>query len=230
MSHIYLNHLLKSDTPSYANNGKLEINRTRSIKNGDTSNETELLFSNHMGTHIDAPFHFGDDGKALDEYPPDFWICEVPYTIEYFAAPEEILSLEVLFPFLEKIPKNADILILKTGFEKYRTTNLEYYCFQNPAIEPNVGLWLRKNRKLKFFGFDYISLSSRAHRNMGKESHRAFLSETLGGVSIEGDPILLIEDMKLSELGKTLNKLIVSPFLFEKADGAPVTVLAELKN
>ncbi|EMJ96563.1 cyclase family protein [Leptospira alstonii] len=230
MSYIYLNHLLNLDTPSYANNGKIEINRIRSIKNGDTSNETELSFSNHMGTHIDAPFHFGDNGKTLDEYSPDFWICETPYLIEYLANPEEILSLEVLLPDLEKVPKNADVLLLKTGFEKYRTTNREYYCFQNPAIEPNVGLWLRRNRKLKFFGFDYISLSSRAHRSMGKESHRAFLSEILNGVSIEGDPILLIEDMKLSELGESLNKLIVSPFLFEKADGAPVTVLAELKN
>ncbi|TQE84043.1 cyclase family protein [Leptospira noguchii] len=230
MSYIYLNHLLKSNTPSYANNGKLEILRTRLIKAGDTSNETELAFSNHMGTHIDAPFHFSDFGKKLDDYAPGMWFCNFPHIIEYNAEPGEILGLEKLKPLLKDIPESTDVLILRTGFEKYRNSNLDFYCFQNPAIEPSVGLWLRKNRRLKFFGFDYISLSSRAHREMGKESHRAFLCDFLNENKIEGDPILLIEDMKLSEIKNSLHRIIVSPLLFENADGAPVTVLAEIKS
>lgn len=230
MKHIYLNHPLELNTPSYANNGKLEINRTRSIKNGNTSNETELSFTNHIGTHIDAPFHFDDDGKTVDQYSPDMWICETPWVMELNANPAEILSLEKLLPLMEAIPKEADALILKTGFEKHRKSNLEYYCFQNPAIEPSVGFWLRKNRSLKFFGFDYISLSSRAHRNMGRESHRAFLCNNLDGTIIEGEPILLIEDMKLSEIEKSIRRLIVSPLLFQNADGAPVTILGEIES
>ncbi|MCW7462967.1 cyclase family protein [Leptospira limi] len=228
MTHIYLNHILGLDTPSYANSGKMEILRTRSISKGDSSNEAELSFTNHMGTHIDAPYHFGSEGKALDEYPANFWVCESPYIIEYNAAPAERLGLETLLPFLKNIPDPTDVLILKTDFEKYRKDNLEYYCFQNPAIEPEVGIWLRKNKNLKFFGFDYISLSSRSHRAMGRESHQAFLCAKVNDIEIKGDSILLIEDMKLSELKQPVTKLIISPLLFEKADGAPVTVIAEV--
>ncbi|MDI7217532.1 cyclase family protein [Leptospira santarosai] len=229
MNYIYLNHFLELNTPSYANNGKLKINRTRSIKNGDTSNEAELIFSNHLGTHIDAPFHFSNEGMTLDEYPANFWICEKAHIMEYPAEPGEILGLEALLPLLKKVPENTEALILKTGFEKYRKSNLEYYCLQNPAIEPSVGLWLRRNRRLKFFGFDYISMSSRAHRNMGKQSHRAFLCKDLDGVNLDSNPILLIEDMKLSDIKISIDKLIVCPLLFEKADGSPATILAKLK-
>lgn len=230
MKYLSLSHILTSQTPSYANNGKLEILRTRSIKAGDTSNETELAFNNHMGTHIDAPFHFSELGKKLDDYTPDMWFCNFPYMIEYNAEPGEVLSLGKLKPLLEDIPESTDILMLRTNFEKYRNSNLNFYCFQNPAIEPSVGLWLRKNRRLKFFGFDYISLSSRAHREMGRESHRAFLCDSLNENMIEGDPILLIEDMKLSEIKNSLRCIIVSPLFFESADGAPATVLAEIKS
>ncbi|AXX16230.1 cyclase family protein [Leptospira borgpetersenii] len=230
MNYIYLNHLLNLNTPSYANTGKFEINRTRSIINGDTSNESQLFFSNHIGTHIDAPFHFNDEGMTLDEYPANFWVCERSHVIEYLANPGEVFDLDKLLPSLKKVPENTEALILKTGFEKYRESNLEYYCFQNPAIEPNVGLWLRKNRRLKFFGFDYISMSSRVHRNMGKQSHRAFLCKNQDGLNVESDPILLIEDMKLSGIsGASIDRLIVCPLLFDRADGSPAIILAKLK-
>jgi kynurenine formamidase len=72
-------------------------------------------------------------------------------------------------------------------------------------------------------GFDFISLSSYAHRDLGREAHRAFLAE----LEIDGDnkdPILIIEDMDLSKIKICLSKIIVSPLRFEMADGAPVTV------
>ena len=117
---IYLNHILSNNTPAYGNSGMLELAIARSILKGDTSNETTLRFSNHIGTHVDASYHFDNDGKCLDEYPANFWECNSPYLIEYEATPGEILELSNMISYLEKIPNETDILILKTKFEKYR--------------------------------------------------------------------------------------------------------------
>ncbi|MCR4639841.1 cyclase family protein [Ruminococcus sp.] len=38
-----------------------------SIKKGDVCNLTELSMCAHNGTHVDAPFHFIDGGKTIDE-------------------------------------------------------------------------------------------------------------------------------------------------------------------
>ncbi|MCR4846524.1 MAG: cyclase family protein [Eubacterium sp.] len=39
----------------------------QSIKNGDICNLTELKMCAHNGTHVDAPYHFIDSGKTIDE-------------------------------------------------------------------------------------------------------------------------------------------------------------------
>ncbi len=45
---------------------KREVNR---IKNGDQYNLTSFSMCSHNGTHIDAPFHFFDNGKTVEEIP-----------------------------------------------------------------------------------------------------------------------------------------------------------------
>lgn len=41
--------------------------RVRSMDDGETYNLTELTMCVHNGTHTDAPFHFINDGKTIDE-------------------------------------------------------------------------------------------------------------------------------------------------------------------
>ena len=66
---------------------------------------------------------------------------------------------------------------------------------------------------------DLISISSYSNREEGRKAHHAFLNPD------EGEPILLIEDMKL-DTNSSFNKVIVAPLLIDNADGSPCTVLA----
>ena len=70
---------------------------------------------------------------------------------------------------------------------------------------------------------DLISISSYSNRSEGRKAHHAFLNPA------EGEPILLIEDMKL-DVFNLISKVIVAPLRIEKADGVPVTVFAEIQN
>jgi kynurenine formamidase len=224
MKTLYLSHTLNNHTPTYGDAGKFEFQRVRAIEKGDTSNESYLNISNHLGTHIDAPYHFDNNGLSLDEYPADYWICNKPYLMNFNTNLTDPIGLGILLPYLEAIPFDTDLVLLKTGFEIHRT-NKEIYCFKNPSVLPEVGIWLRKHRKLKFWGMDYISISSRMNREIGRETHKAFLSNSSES---SGDPILLIEDMHLDELVISPSRVTVGPILFEKADGAPAIVIAEI--
>ncbi|MBA4700084.1 MAG: cyclase family protein [Ruminococcus sp.] len=46
-----------------------EYERLLEIKNGDACNLTYLKLCAHNGTHMDAPWHFLDEGRRIDELP-----------------------------------------------------------------------------------------------------------------------------------------------------------------
>lgn len=226
---IFLNHVLSPTTPTYGNSGSLIIEKSREIQNGDTSNEHILHFSNHIGTHVDSPYHFDDRGFKLTDFPADFWFCENPYLLECQAGPEETITLEKFLPLIQKMDTGTDCILFKTNFESYRETR-EIYCFKNPSITPDIPLYLRNNFNLKFFGVDYISISSRANREMGRKTHKAFLCREYEGEKFNSEPILLLEDLKLSSLHTHPKQIWIAPMFFQNSDGAPVTVVADVEN
>ena len=51
----------------YPGDPKPEKKRMMSIENGDVCNLTAFSMCAHNGTHADAPYHFIDDGRTIDE-------------------------------------------------------------------------------------------------------------------------------------------------------------------
>ncbi len=49
-------------------------NRVMSIPNGDVCNLTEIKMCAHNGTHVDAPFHFIDGGRTIDQMGLDPYV------------------------------------------------------------------------------------------------------------------------------------------------------------
>ena len=224
---IFLSHVIDHSTPHYGGQGPFELNRVKCIEDGDSSNNTEITIPSHFGTHIDAPFHFDHDGQTLESYPADFWRCSNPYLLEYNAEKEEIIGLDKIQDMLNQIPIETDLLLVRTGIENERNPGLQSdYIFKGPGIEPEIGIWLRKHRKLKMIGFDFISLTSYSNRELGRNAHQAFLSNDLDD-SVTSPPILIIEDMHLCKLIHTPDAVWVIPLRFQQSDGAPVTVVAE---
>lgn len=224
MSLIYLSHLLSENTPFYGGNGRVQIERVRSMADGDSSNNSGLALPAHAGTHIDAPYHFDSDGATLDTYPPEFWQAICPWLLDASCKEGEILDLDRLGETLKKIPMECDLLLLRTRAEKWRTLNSELYAERGPGVAADVANWLRCHRRLKFIGLDFISVSSYLHREVGREAHKAFLASHESG----NPPVLIIEDMALSELDNSPKSVWIVPLLYSQADGAPVTVLAQI--
>lgn len=51
-----------------------EIEKVNSIDRGDVCNLTRLVMCAHNGTHVDAPFHFLNEGKTLEKMPLDSFV------------------------------------------------------------------------------------------------------------------------------------------------------------
>ena len=224
MSWIYLSHILTESTPLYGGKGQVKIERVRSIFKGDTSNNTEISLSAHAGTHVDAPFHFDPDGETLENYPADHWHVSKTALINYQAEPGMVLGMKHLGEDLEQVSKDIDLLLLRTGAEKWRDLEQHSYCEQGVGLGTDVAGWIRHNLNLKFIGLDFISVSSPLHRQEGRATHRALLGKTPSC----SEPVMIIEDMALSVLANAPESVWIVPIRFSEADGAMATVFAKV--
>ncbi len=214
---IFLSHFLSEETPGYGGSTGFSRRHVSKIAEGASSNSQEWTISNHIGTHIDLSAHFDDQGKRLDFFKAEDWVFNTPFLITLDSKAGDILMPGSVF---EAIPMEADFLIIKTGFQKFRKERA--YWESNPGLSPELAAWFREHRpNIKALGFDLISITSYTNRPLGRIAHKAFL-----GVDDKTRPLRVIEDMKLDELVSHPKQVVVSPILVEGADGAPVTVIA----
>src|SRR4030065_2482289 len=55
----------------------VNMHRTSSIASGDSSNVTQISMSCHTGTHVDAPDHFLNNGKTVENLSLDLLVGRV---------------------------------------------------------------------------------------------------------------------------------------------------------
>jgi kynurenine formamidase len=210
-----LSYNISENTPLYGNGKGISITSDKEISNGDSCNTMNITFPNHTGTHIDLPCHFDPNGNSLSDYPPNFWEFN---QVELVDLSNKIKECELVSSdkFLKIINPEIDLLLIKTGFWKYRGT--DKYTLTAPGISSELAGYLReKFLKLRCIGMDIISISSFSHRDEGRKAHHAFLNPE------NGNPILLIEDMNLGN-AISFKKVIVAPLMVENADGTPCTI------
>ena len=217
---ILLSHVLSTKTPSYGDRDKFEVIKKSEISGGDTSNTAMWNFSNnHIGTHIDVPYHFDDAGKQLLDIPNNDWFFNQVCMINIPRDDCTLISQEDIMG--KDIAGSVELLLIRTGYEKYRSN--DRYWNDNPGIAPEIAGYLRgKYPKLRCIGFDFISLTSWKSRGVGKLAHKEFLSPGQNNA-----PILVVEDMSLVNVRSKLKKVIVAPLMVDGADGGPVTVFGE---
>lgn len=220
MDYIYLSHPLSELTPTFGNRDKFELKVNSSIRHGHTSNSYSFTFSsNHLGTHIDLPNHFYDNGKRISDILPAEWIFN---RVQIVSVPCDDAKLIDIYDMDGMIDENVELLLIKTGFQKYRST--EKYWNENPGISPQLAIYLKNTcSNLRCIGFDFISLTSWKFRNEGKEAHKILL-----GSNERRNPIFIIEDMSLQNVFGDIINVIALPLVVEHADSSPVTVLCQI--
>jgi kynurenine formamidase len=216
---VYLSHPLANNTPLYGGANNIQIQPNATIRSGDSANSLKLSFPNHASTHVDVPYHFIDDGQKLTSYDASFWIFNHPVCIDVLAEEGYLISYNDV---VGKINKKTDLLLIRTGYETFRSE--PKYWQNNPGLSSNLAKGLRTNYpNIRALGVDVISISSRLHRQKGRKAHREFLGSHYGS-----EPIVLIEDMSLINYRSEISRVIVLPLMILGADGAPCTVIGKV--
>ncbi|MEM0466441.1 MAG: cyclase family protein [Candidatus Thermoplasmatota archaeon] len=221
--YILLSYPINTATPSYGNTPPLQIEPYQQIAQGNSCNTSLIHMHNHLGTHIDAPYHFTNTGKKITDYPIEDFIFSHPIVLDIPKNPGELVLVDELQSYSSSLG-SCDMIIFRTGFWKYR--NETVYRLKNPGISPEIAHYLRTEYpNIRCVGIDSISISSFIHRELGRKAHTIFLQDK----EYSSDPILLLEDMDLSSKKLTrLRQVFVCPLFIANLDSSPCTVVGVL--
>ena len=157
--YLELSHRLNSRTPLPPGVPAYEFHHHSSMKRGDVSDLFMLHFSNHTGTHIDAPWHFVDSGIPISEFRLEEFIFDRPACIDLSLQDGQLIEVAHLKPLAEMI-RRADLLLIRTGYTKARKEDSKRYTWQSPGVSTRAAEYLVEHfPHLSAIGLDTVSLA-----------------------------------------------------------------------
>lgn len=129
---------------------------------------------------------------------------------------------EDLIPHREDV-KDADLLLIRTGFSKYRREKPDVYENNGPAVSSRLARYLQDNMShLKALALDFVSLASYSDTKDGDLAHQIMLG------MYHDRYICIIEDVNMEGLPSGfLKNAAAVPLIIEGIDSSPVTMWAE---
>lgn len=222
--YVELSYVVTEEDPVYPDNPKDIFEPRTRIEKGDASNSTYVHHFTHNGTHIDAPFHFDKNGKKIDQIPLEDLIYEKPAFVNIAIEPSGRITKEDL-----NVPDGSDLVIIRTGFGKFRKENPAMYRFMFPGFEKAAVRYIREDlRSVKAVMVDFISVDQIVEgADSGYPIHNCFMSP----FKSPERPVLIIEDANLEPIaGRNVKRVFVMPVRFKGLDGAPVSIVAEVED
>ena len=212
---VNLSHVLTKETPGFAGGPSLTISPIKEIKMGGSSNSYNLHFSNHLGTHIDCPNHFDENGKTVSKYKLDDFIFTSELLVDIPKKDSELIEARDLEKFEKDINK-VEILLIRTKFQRYRELEPERYSKVNPGLSSEGAKYIvDKFPKLKAIGLDIISVSSASNRDEGRKAH---------GILLKKRDFFIIEDMNLSNYVANIKRIFAIPIFINGVDSSKLKV------
>lgn len=174
---------------------------------GDLVNVTKVTFSTHTGTHVDAPWHFVDGGRKLDEIPLADW--NGPAVV----VDCRHLDSDITANDLERlaIPGGTDKLVFKTRNSDIWRTSPEGFVSNYIALEPSGAEWIVEHG-IRLVAIDYLSIG--ATDTTGTVTHITLLKAN----------VLIVEGLDLGDVDAGDYELLCFPMPLAGADGAPARV------
>lgn len=116
------------------------MERAMSIEKGDICNLTKFEMCAHNGTHVDAPFHFEQDGKTIDE------VGLVPYVGTCYVAHHDgdvtaeaavnIISKAKAAGAYERILVEGDATMTEEGAMEFAKLDMLLYGNESQTVGP----------------------------------------------------------------------------------------------
>lgn len=236
-SWIDLSHSYDQSTPYWptANGFQLDTVFAGMTDKGYYYSAYEFKSAEHGGTHIDAPIHFAQGKKTVDQIPLEQLIGDV-IVIDVQDSVSGYIDYQVGISDFEKwegkngkIPDES-IVLLRTGISKFWPDKIKYMgtaekgnagvaLLHFPGLHPDAAKWLVDNRNIKALGVDTPSIDyGRSGEFM---SHRILMEKNIPAFENLAD---------LSALPEKGAKIIALPMKITGGSGAPLRIVAFVPN
>lgn len=205
MEYIDITYCISKNLPVWP--GSLGFGSTWHMRIPDnTNNLSSINMDCHFGTHLDAPLHFVDNGRAVHELElfklvGDAWLVEI----------KGVRSITASILETANIPIDCNKLLLKTDNQEYWqngiTTFQEDFC----SIDSSGAQWI-VDHNIHLIGIDYLSIQ-RFHD--GPETHQILLNAE----------VVIVETLNLENVQPGNYELVCLPLNLKGLEGAPVRAI-----
>jgi arylformamidase len=167
----------------------------------------------HTGTHMDAPYHFLEDGLPVDRIPPTSLVGTAAVLDLRKEADGTVLHAKSVEKHWPK-GKHPEIALLRTDWSHKRAPTKEY-LYDFPGLDTGAAEWLA-HQSVKGVGTDTLGIDP--YSNSKFEAHKVLL----------GKGIWILEALDhLDELAEGVEyTLVAAPLKIAGASGAMARVFA----
>lgn len=210
---IDLSHPLVDGQPNFPNDPQLAV-AVHTTVNRSGYNLSHLSLSSHQGTHLDAPFHFFDDGATLDQIPLDRF-CGAARCVDL--APNTALpactrlTAETFAPYADAFRPGARV-IYRTGWD--RMFGQKQFFTDFPTLTLDAARWIAAS------GIGLLGMDTPTPSTDWLECHRILLAKGVEIVIVEGLTNLHLLPAEFRFIGFPLN--------IRGRDGSPIRAVAEV--
>ncbi len=193
---------ISNDMTTYKNKKPVKIEPVKVFEK-DKVRDTNILFNTHTGTHIDAPSHFLQNGKTVEQISIDNLIgsCCV---LDFSACKKAITADD-----LKKKTIDQKIVLLKTKNSNCLPTDLFDFNFIGLS-ESGAEFLIEKN--IKSVGIDYLGLENNAP---GHPAHKLLMEQD----------IIIIEGLRLSKAQEKNYTFYCLPLALTGAEASPARAI-----
>jgi arylformamidase len=202
---------ISTETPIYEGDPAVSIESVSRLADGASANVSNLCFGAHTGTHVDAPNHFIDSTRRVEDLDVEKLIgpCRV------VAVDESVMEIgPEQLPDLDRVER----IVFKTRNSEFWNDASHGFRTDFTAITPQAARVIA-DAGIKLVGIDYLSVEKFGSSDFA--THIALLEKE----------IVILEGLDLRNVEPGDYEIICLPLKYVggTGDGAPArTVLREL--
>ncbi|HEX3724199.1 MAG TPA: cyclase family protein [Nitrolancea sp.] len=198
--------------PTWPGDGEVQAKPFQRIAEGAHTNVTWLENTSHTGTHLDAPWHFIDDGArleslALQRMIGPCYVADLTHLEDHVTA-EDLESAA--------IPAGTKRLLLKTRNSANWSNPTHPFDEAFLAVAPSGARWLVAHG-IDLIGIDYLSVEC---FDGDGETHYILL----------GARLVIVEGLDLRHVEPGPHHLTCLPLRVGDIDGAPCRVVLDAQE
>jgi arylformamidase len=197
---------ISPDLPTWPGDPGIELVRVEKIEDGSNANVSRVDMGVHTGTHVDAPFHFLQDGTTVDKINLSLltgraYVLHLP-DVEVITA--AVLEEAQIPPRTRRVlfkTRNSDLWVKKES-----DFHTDFVGLSEDSAEYLV------RRGVKLVGVDYLSIAP--YKN-SRPTHEKLLEAG----------VVIVEGLDLSEVSQGRYTIYCLPLKLANSDGAPARAI-----